>query len=181
MVSARKQVDAASLDESNVRSGPPATDSGALVRHLPDLRRRAGAMLRRPVDAEDLAQDCLLRALPHLRDIENPRAYLFQTLRNAYADRLSLQSREGAILTLDEAAAELIVECSPDLQLELRDLRRNLAKLPRGQRQVVLLVAAAGATYDEAAARLNLPVGTVMSRLSRARRALRDASRAENG
>jgi len=147
---------------------------GALEQHLPALRRRARALLRRRTDAEDLAQDCMLRALPHLDDIENMRAYLFQTLRNAYVDRLSVISREAAVVTLDDVEPQLADGTSPLERLEVRDVARSVAKLPIEQQQVLLLVGAAGATYEEAAKQLRIPIGTVMSRLSRARCALRD-------
>jgi RNA polymerase sigma-70 factor (ECF subfamily) len=174
MGSARQDVSAKapSLPDTGRRFG--IGENRTLEQHLPDLRRRARALLRRPSDAEDLTQDCMLRALPHLSDIEDLRAYLFQTLRNAYADRISVLSREAGVVTLEDADAQLVDRRSPQLRLEVRDVARQVAKLPREQRQVLLLVAAAGATYDEAAERLNIPVGTVMSRLSRARKALRD-------
>jgi RNA polymerase sigma-70 factor (ECF subfamily) len=112
--------------------------------------------------------------LPHLGDIDDLRAYLFQTLRNAYADRISILSREAGAVTLEDADSQLVDRRSPQLRLEVRDVARQVAKLPREQRQVLLLIAAGGATYDEAATRLHIPVGTVMSRLSRARKTLRD-------
>jgi RNA polymerase sigma-70 factor, ECF subfamily len=151
-----------------------ASGTRALERHLPDLQRRARALLHRSSDAEDLTQDCMLRALPHLENIEDMRAYLFQTLRNAYADRVSILLREAGAVTLEDADSQLIDRRSPQLRLEVRDVARQVAKLPCEQRQVLLLIAAGGATYDEAATRLNIPVGTVMSRLSRARKALRN-------
>jgi RNA polymerase sigma-70 factor (ECF subfamily) len=147
---------------------------GALEEHLPDLKRRARALLRRRPDAEDLAQDCMVRALPHLEDIENIRAYLFQTLRNAYVDRLTVISRESAVVTLDYAENQIVEGTSPLTRLEVRDVARLLARLPIEQQHVILLVGAAGATYEEAAKQLRIPIGTVMSRLSRARNALRD-------
>jgi RNA polymerase sigma-70 factor (ECF subfamily) len=159
---------------------PCADENRAIERHLPDLRRRARALLHRRSDAEDLTQDCMLRALPHLGNIDDLRAYLFQTLRNAYADRVSLMSREAGAVTLEDADSQLVDRRSPQIRLEIRDVARQVAKLPLEQRQVLLLVAAAGATYDEAALRLNIPVGTVMSRLSRARKALRDQLLHEN-
>lgn len=175
MDSARHTVSAKTLGLSDVRQAPPCWGKDhALERHLPDLRRRARALLHRSSDAEDLTQDCMLRALPHLDDIEDLRAYLFQTLRNAYADRISVLSREAGAVTLEDADSQLVDRRTPQLRLEIRDVARQVAKLPPEQRQVLLLVAAGGATYDEAATRLNIPVGTVMSRLSRARKALRD-------
>jgi RNA polymerase sigma-70 factor (ECF subfamily) len=152
-----------------------APESNAPIeQHLPDLKRRARVLLKKRSEAEDLAQDCMLRALPHLDDIENLRAYLFQTLRNAYVDRLTVISREAAVVTLDDAEDQIAAGASPLTRLEVRDVARLLAKLPVEQQQVVLLVGAAGATYEEAAKRLQIPIGTVMSRLSRARNSLRD-------
>ena len=174
MDSARHTVSTSTLDLQGTSRTPLTSDSHALERHLPDLQRRARALLHRSSDAEDLTQDCMLRALPHLDDIDDLRAYLFQTLRNAYADRISVLSREAGAVTLEDADSQLVDRRSPQLRLEVRDVARQVAKLPREQRQVLLLVAAGGATYDEAAARLNIPVGTVMSRLSRARKALRE-------
>jgi RNA polymerase sigma-70 factor (ECF subfamily) len=174
MDSARHALSAKTLGLSDVDRAPSWEKSHALERHLPDLRRRARALLHRSSDAEDLTQDCMLRALPHLDDIDDLRAYLFQTLRNAYADRISVLSRESGAVTLEDADSQLVDRRTPQLRLEVRDVARQVAKLPAEQRQVLLLVAAGGATYDEAATRLNIPVGTVMSRLSRARKALRD-------
>lgn len=174
MSSARHAASGISLDKPATVGTPCALENHSLERHLADLRRHARVLMRRRTDAEDLAQDCVLRALPHLDDIEDMRAYLFQTLRNAYADRIGTMSREAAAVTLDDAEGQLVDNRSPHLRLEMRDVWRQVAKLPREQREVILLVAAAGATYDEAALYLHVPVGTVMSRLSRARKTLRD-------
>ena len=174
MDSARHTVSTKTLGLSHTDQALSWGKSRALEQHLPDIRRRARALLNRSSDAEDLTQDCMLRALPHLDDIDDLRAYLFQTLRNAYADRISVLSREAGAVTLEDADSQLVDRRSPQLRLELRDVARQVAKLPREQQQVLLLIAAIGATYDEAATRLNIPVGTVMSRLSRARKALRD-------
>lgn len=172
--SARRPTQRSSKSESRSDDTQRPESSGALEEHLPDLKRRARALLRRRPDAEDLAQDCMLRALPHLDDIENIRAYLYQTLRNAYVDRLTVISRESAVVTLDDAENQIVEGTSPLTRLEVRDVARLLAQLPIEQQQVILLVGAAGATYDEAAKRLRIPIGTVMSRLSRARNTLRD-------
>src|SRR5262245_65917728 len=80
----------------------------AIERHLPDLRRRARFLMHRKSDADDLTQDCMLRALPHLGTIDDLRAYLFQTLRNAYADRIALKLREAGAVTLEDADSQLI-------------------------------------------------------------------------
>lgn len=173
MRSARQAASASSLGESDISRTSPVAGEDALARYLVELRRHARALMRRSTDAEDLAQDCMLQALAHIDDIENLRAYLFQTLRHAYADRVSTMLRDATAIALDDARTHLVDTRSPHLRLEIRDVARQVAKLPRQQREVIMLVAAAGATYDEAALYLNIPVGTVMSRLSRARKTLR--------
>jgi RNA polymerase sigma factor (sigma-70 family) len=168
-----RQAASANLGKTDI-SKAPFVESSTLERYLAELRRHARTLTRRSIDAEDLAQDCMLRALAHLDDIEDLRAYLFQTLRHAYADRVSTMMRDAAAIALDDARTQLIDNRSPHLRLEIRDVARQVAKLPRQQREVLLLIAGAGATYDEAALYLKIPVGTVMSRLSRARKTLRN-------
>ena len=173
MRSARQAASMKSLDGAEDEA-PPLIENRNLEQCLAELRRRARILVRRSPDAEDLAQDCMLRALSHMDHIEDLRAYLFRTLRHAYADRVHTMMRDATAVTLDDARAQLIDPRSPHLRLEIRDVVRQVAKLPRQQREVVLLIAGAGATYDEAALYLKIPVGTVMSRLSRARKTLRD-------
>ena len=171
---ARQAASMSSLGKPDISQTPCVIENSTLERYLEELRRHACTLMRRSTDAEDLAQDCMLRALAHIDDIGDLRAYLFQTLRHAYADRVGAMMRDAAAIALDDARTQLVDTRSPHLRLEVRDVARQVAKLPRQQREVILLVAGAGATYDEAALYLKIPVGTVMSRLSRARKTLRD-------
>jgi RNA polymerase sigma-70 factor (ECF subfamily) len=161
-------------DKSKVPGSPDDAENEAFKRLIPELRRYARALMPRRSDAEDLTQDCMLRVWAHIDGIEDMRAYLFQTLRSAYADRMNRLSRDVVALALDDAKVQIVDPRSLHLRLEMRDVARQIAKLPYKQRQVLLLIAG-GATYDEAALRLHVPVGTIMSRLSRARKALRDS------
>jgi RNA polymerase sigma-70 factor (ECF subfamily) len=174
MGSGRQAASTNFLGKSDISKTPFVIENSTLERYLAELRRHARALMRRSTDAEDLAQDCMLRALGHIDDIADLRAYLFQTLRHAYADRVSTMMRDAAAIALEDARTQLVDTRSPYLRLEIRDVARQVAKLPRQQREVILLIAGAGATYDEAALYLKVPVGTVMSRLSRARKTLRD-------
>jgi len=174
MGSARQAASVSSLGKSDISKTPFVIENSLLEQYLGELKRHARALMRRSTDAEDLAQECMLRALAHIDDIADLRAYLFQTLRHAYADRVGTMMRDAAAIALDDARTQLVDTRSPHLRLEIRDVARQVAKLPRQQREVILLIAGAGATYDEAALYLKVPVGTVMSRLSRARKALRN-------
>ncbi len=148
----------------------------AIDRHILDLRRYARALISNPHDAEELVQECLTRALARRhfwQAIRDPRAYLFTILHNVHVDRLAARRRAGTQVDLDTVVTYLSHPASQPAALELRDLQRGLAQLPDEQREVVLLIGLEGMSYQEAAAVLQVPLGTVMSRLSRGREALR--------
>jgi RNA polymerase sigma-70 factor, ECF subfamily len=154
-------------------------NTDTVLEHIPGLRRYARALTGSAADADDLVQECLSRALARRRqngddsDIRNLRAYLFTILHNAHIDRLS-ERRRWSYAVPDEALENLTARPAPQHGLlELHDLADALERLPEEQRQVVLLVGYEGLAYREAAAVLDVPIGTVMSRLSRGRESLR--------
>jgi RNA polymerase sigma-70 factor, ECF subfamily len=143
---------------------------------IPRLRRYARALTHDAVIADDLVQDCLTRALGKLhlwQDGTDLRAWLFTILHNQYVNYIRRSAREGAAVRLTEREPMLARAPQQGKRLELRDLERAIAKLPDAQRSVILLVALEGMRYDEVAAILDVPVGTIRSRLSRGREALR--------
>ena len=142
---------------------------------VPALRRYAWSLLRHPQDADDLVQDCLVRALGHApapSSEEGTRRWLFTIMHNLSVSRWRTLRRRG---TPVEHAAEPSVPAAQEDRLLTRDLLRGLSDLPVEQRQVLLLVTVEGFGYREVAAILGVPIGTVMSRLSRARDALRSS------
>jgi RNA polymerase sigma-70 factor, ECF subfamily len=147
-----------------------------LEENIPSLRRYAWTLLRNSSDADDLVQDCLLKALDRidtLRSTSDLRSWLFTIMHNLYVNRwrrMKLRARVSA----DDVEADLAVGPSQPANLEMQDVLRGLATLPEEQRQIVLLIAVEGFQYGEVAAMLGIPVGTVMSRLSRARDRLRE-------
>jgi len=151
-----------------------------VLEHLPGLRRYARALTGNAAEADDLVQECLSRALARCRradeeagEIRNLRAYLFTILHNAHIDRLNERKRWNYALP-EEAMDNLMARPAPQYgHLELHDLADALTRLPEEQRQAVLLVGYEGMTYKDAAAVMEVPIGTVMSRLSRGREALR--------
>lgn len=143
--------------------------------YRPRLYRLAYAWTRNVALAEDLAQETLMKAWrkrAQLRDAAAGRAWLFSILANCHMDHLRRHQEMEDIDTLP-----LIDESSPEIEADRRTVigrvRAAVAALPAGQRQIITLVDLEGLSYVEVANILNVPVGTVMSRLCRARRALR--------
>lgn len=142
---------------------------------VPRLRRYARALVRHPEDADDLVQETLERAWAkgsHWPQILDMRAWLFALMHNLYVDRV----RRPQVETVDwddEATGRLATPPTHDANLHLMDLEAALAQLPADQKEVVLLVALEEMSYSEVAATLDIPIGTVMSRLSRGRERLR--------
>ncbi|WP_175721105.1 sigma-70 family RNA polymerase sigma factor [Burkholderia anthina] len=140
---------------------------------LPHLTRYARALTGDRAWADDLVQDTLERALNRPpRDGGNLRAWLLTLLRHRFIDQLRAR-REIAV---DDATAPWQTMAAPDDEvggLMLRDVQRALYRLPVEQREVLLLVALEALSYRDAAQVLGVPVGTVMSRLSRAREQMR--------
>ncbi|SDH71025.1 sigma-70 family RNA polymerase sigma factor [Paraburkholderia phenazinium] len=146
-----------------------------VISWLPQLRRYARALTGDPAWADDLVQDTAERALARwaaFRPNSNLRAWLLTILRHLYIDQLRVR-REIAVD--DESAPWHTLE-APHGEVDglvLRDLQRALYCLPLEQREVLLLVCVEELTYQEASIALGVPLGTVMSRLSRAREHLR--------
>ena len=143
---------------------------------IPRLRRYARALTRDVAAADDLVQDCLARGLGKLHlwtEGTDLRAWLFTILHNQHVNDVRRAVREGVAIPVDDVAPVLTVPSNQGDQLRLRDLDRALGRLPEEQRQVLLLVGLEGMRYEEVAAVLNVPVGTVRSRLSRGRDMLR--------
>lgn len=143
---------------------------------VPALRRYARALTRDIDSADDLVQDCLERAI-RKRALWRPtgpvRAWLFRMLLNLYRNERRGQRRRGAVVSLDDMPAEPAAAPPQPGHLALAEVERALGQLPDEQREALLLVVLEGASYAEAAAILDIPAGTLMSRLGRARASLR--------
>ena len=149
-------------------------DAAELLAWLPRLRGYARVLRRNPEDADDLVQDTLERAWSRAglwQGVGDMRTWLFSIMHNLHVDAL----RRGRLDTvdLDEQMPDVPVPATQGQALTLRDLDAALAALPAEQREVLLLVALDGLAYAEAAQALGVPIGTVMSRLSRGRERLR--------
>jgi RNA polymerase sigma-70 factor, ECF subfamily len=143
---------------------------------IPRLRRYARALTRDVSRADDVVQSCLTRALAkqHLwQPGTDLRAWLFTILHNQYVNEVRRSVREGVNVAVEGMAPMLTVQSNAIAVLQLRDLESAIARLPQEQRQVILLVCLEGMAYEQVAAVLQVSVGTVRSRLSRARVQLR--------
>lgn len=146
---------------------------------IPALRRYARALVREPEQADDLVQDCLERVIARwgqLRKDESPREWAFSILHNLAIDGMRRSARRGVHLPIDDVdEAEMVVPGRQESHLRHAELIRALEALPPEQRSVVLLVSVEDMTYAEAAKALDIPMGTVMSRLARGRERLQRA------
>ena len=151
-----------------------ASTPNLLVGHIPDLRRYARSLTGDAWAADDLVQDTLERALSRwlLRRADGDvRAWLFTILRNLHVSRWRSECRRGTV-DLDEAALPGIA-ARQEAALEVHDVLLAIDQLPEEQKSLLLLVGVEDFSYDDAARILGMPIGTVMSRLSRARQRLR--------
>lgn len=148
-------------------------DAERLVELIPRLRRYARALVGDRAGADDLVQDTLERAWAKLhlyRRGTDLRAWLFTVMHNVHVNKVRASR---ATDPLEDEMPELSRGGAQGDALLVRDLERALARLPLEQREVLLLVALEELSYEEAARALEIPIGTVMSRLSRARAKLR--------
>ena len=142
---------------------------------IPALRRYSRALVRNAAAADDLVQDCLERAVSHWhqRRDNDPRRWLFAILHNLAISQFRQSASRGKHVTIDETNEnEFGRSATQEQKLMYHDVLDKLAKLPDDQRAVLLLIAVEDLSYADAAKVLGIPIGTVMSRLSRARERL---------
>ena len=140
------------------------------------MRRYARALTRNRERADDLVQDTLGRALikeEFWQPGTNLRAWLFTIMHNQNVNNVRRDVRESGALDIEGISVALPATTDPTASRQIFELERALARLPLEQRQVILLVGLEGMSYQDAAGILVIPVGTVRSRLSRGRDALR--------
>lgn len=161
-------------------SSPPPRDGQEtdfreqLLELIPAMRAFARSLCRDRDEADDLAQDALYRALHSWRTFRpdtNLKAWVFTILRNRF---YSTRRTAGRMTSLDPEFAErtLVSDDDPYARFELDLVRRGLGCLPDEQREAIMLICAAGLTYDQAAEVAGVPIGTIKSRLSRGRASL---------
>lgn len=179
VVESNETVRSAGRERSLARSGDASSVAepgfrDQLVSVIPHLRAFARSLCKDPTQADDLAQEALAKAWK-ARDSFEPgtslKAWTFMILRNQF---YSEKRRSWRTTSLDAEVAEntLVASDNPSAPMELLELRAALNKLPDDQREALILVGAGGMAYEEAAQVCQCAVGTIKSRVSRARRAL---------
>lgn len=149
-----------------------------LIQELPHLRRFARALAGDAALADDLVQDCVERAMnkSHLYDPARPlRAWLYTVLRNIFISGLRRDGRSQVVKTVDQLVdGEDAVPPEQEHRLSANLVTEALGRLPPQQREVIVLVGLEEMSYRDVAEIVGVPIGTVMSRLSRGREALRN-------
>lgn len=158
-------------------------DREELISHLPALRAFAISLVRSRSGADDAVQDAVVKALMNFDKFErgtNMRAWLFTILRNTYYSSQRKYRRERDNIASALIAAQAI---KPDHDgfLQFRDFLRAFEDLPDEQREVLVLVGASGFSYEEAAKMTGVPIGTIKSRINRARARLTGELDLEDG
>jgi RNA polymerase sigma-70 factor (ECF subfamily) len=149
---------------------------GLLLSQLPKLQRYARSLTRNDSDAEDLVQRCLVRALSkqHLwREGSDMPAWLRTILHHEFVSDMRQRAREREGLMIVDAKPVAMPYCDPEVSYRVRELQHAFGKLPTWQQEVVLRIGVEGEEYGDTATALGIPVGTVRSRLARARKTLR--------
>ena len=153
-----------------------ARDEKLIEPFIGPLRRFAMGLCHDPHLADDLVQDCLERAISrwHLRNEDgNLKAWLFTILHNEFIDGRRRLARRGTAGSLDDLAIEPAVLGDQEDNLRVKDVMAAVDRLAEDHRALILLIGVEELSYEEAATVLGIPIGTVMSRLSRARAKLR--------
>jgi len=157
------------------------SDAQDLIELIPRLRRYARALVGDRAASDDLVQDTLERAWSKLhlyRRGTDLRAWLFTVMHNVHVNRVRATRPTDP---LEDDMPELAQRATQGDALLVRDLDRAISALPVAQREVLLLVALEDLSYEETARVLGIPIGTVMSRLARAREKLRDLMQGKGG
>lgn len=147
-----------------------------VIGQLTSLRRYARSLTRDPADVEDLVQDALLRAFERkhtFRPDGNLRGWLLSVLHNVFVDGCRSRRSEHARIEAAERVAATFAEPPQEHVVRLSQIREAFFDLPEEQRAALHLVAIEGLSYQDAADALRIPIGTLMSRIGRARASLR--------
>jgi RNA polymerase sigma-70 factor, ECF subfamily len=157
-------------------AAPHVLDANRLGDHLDRLYRAALGMTGSPADAEDLVQDVCVRVLAKPRLVTNgdDLGYLLRVLRNTFVSNYRASVRRPSVATAPEDLErfESRNSTNPERAFEINQLYGRIAELPEHQRDALVAVDLVGLSYKEAAETLDVPTGTIMSRLYRARQAL---------
>ena len=152
-----------------------------IIEQIPRLRRYARALTADRMSADDLVQDTLERAWGKLhlwRRGSDMRAWMFSIMHNTFINHI--RKKQLVTISMDDDALEVPTRATQEDNLQMRDLASAIGKIPHEYREVLLLIGLEQMSYEETANVLGIPLGTVMSRLSRGRERLRTIMSGEN-
>jgi RNA polymerase sigma-70 factor, ECF subfamily len=160
----------------------PRSFEEVVLPHLDAAFNYARWLTKNDADAEDVVQDAYVRALRFFSSLrgEDARAWLLTIVRNTWYGRFPRRAGSGVMMTVADEAADNRADASPDPEAQViqqqtvEQVRRALETLPTDFREVLVLRELEGLSYKEIAAIVGIPIGTVMSRLARARERLAD-------
>lgn len=147
-----------------------------VVRLIPPLRAYARGLTRNPDDAEDLVQETLVKAIANVTKFKpgtNLRAWLFTIMRNTFYTNSRKRTRERPA-DEDCASTQPVIYPRNETQIDTQRIIATISRLPDHYREIVFLVMVMGESYEDAAAICDVAIGTVKSRLNRARRIVMD-------
>jgi RNA polymerase sigma-70 factor, ECF subfamily len=156
----------------------------SLIANLPRLRRYAAGLSGSLAAGDDLVQDCIERALTHAESLKNAErmgAWLRSIVYNLYTDEIRRRRRRGQNVDIMDMSNDIALSTNPGGHDPQGEILRALDGLSAEHRQILLLAGMEGLEYREIAEELGIPIGTVMSRLARARERLRRSLETENG
>jgi RNA polymerase sigma-70 factor (ECF subfamily) len=152
-----------------------------ITEQIPRLRRYARALTGDRTQADDLVQDTLERAWSKLhmwRRDSDMRAWMFSIMHNTFINHI--RKKQPVTVSMDEDTLDVPTRATQEDTLHMRDLDSAIAKLPYEYREIILLIGLEQMSYEEVAKVLAIPMGTVMSRLSRGRERLRNIMAGES-
>ncbi|HEV2900419.1 MAG TPA: sigma-70 family RNA polymerase sigma factor [Pseudaminobacter sp.] len=150
------------------------TERSEFVALIPALRAFARTLSRDGSEADDLVQETLMKGIANINRFQpgtSLKAWLFTIMRNTFYTRIKRANREGPGL-LDCASSRPAIAASQEWRLRSQEMARAIDALPDDQRQVIVLIGVLGTSYDDAASICGCAIGTIKSRLSRARNRL---------
>lgn len=155
------------------------SENKLLQEQIQPLQRYARKLAKDPDEADELVQDSFERAIRRFDQFKtgtNLRSWLFTIMHNIFCDRFRHRRRRGTVHSLDETAHDIPCRASQMASIELREVSNGFEKLARPQRELIVQVGLEGKTYEQAARHYGVAIGTIKSRLSRARDTLRERS-----
>jgi len=150
------------------------TSADSIVDMIPALRAFARTFYREPGEADDLVQETLTKGIANIDKFEpgtRMKSWLFTIMRNTYYTQIKVASREAPGLA-DCASSRPFCEASQEWSVQSREVRDAIRKLPESQREVLMLIGVLGVSYEETAEICGCAIGTIKSRLNRARAGL---------